>query len=156
MRNHDHSGSFDDFVHDAERRLSFALGAAYGPEIGAEATAEALAYAWEHWERLTEMDNPIGYLYRVGQSKARRFRWQRPPVCPVPASASEPWSEPGLPAALERLSRPQRVVVVLVAGFDWTQQEVADLLGISRSSVQKRLSRGMSRLRAELGVDSYD
>ena len=144
--------SFDGFARDAERRLSFALAAAYGPEVGAEATGEALAYAWEHWERLAEMDNPVGYLYRVGQSKARQFRWRRPPVCPVPARAPEHWTEPGLPAALAGLSRMQRVAVVLVEAFGWTQQEVADPAGISRSSVQKHLGRGLGRLRSELGV----
>ena len=27
---------------------------------GADATAEALAYAWENWERVKVMDNPAG------------------------------------------------------------------------------------------------
>lgn len=51
---------FDDFVREAERRLSFAYAAAYGPDLGAEATAEAIAYAWEHRDRLNEMANPFG------------------------------------------------------------------------------------------------
>ena len=146
--------SFDGFVRYAEQRLSFAFGAAYGPELGAEATAEALAYAWEHWERLRGMDNPVGYLFRVGQSKARRYRWRRPPVAPLPHDSSEPWAEPGLLAGLAALSRNQRVALVLVEGFDWTQQDVADLLGISRSSVQKHYERGLNRLRRLLEVKS--
>ena len=43
---------FEVFVRDAERRLSFAFAAAYGPELGREATADSVAYAWEHWDRL--------------------------------------------------------------------------------------------------------
>ena len=155
MRDREATAGFDAFIRAAEGRLSFALGAAYGPEIGAEATAEALAYAWEHWERLAGMDNPVGYLFRVGQSRARRYRWRRAPICPpLSASNHEPWVEPSLPVALRRLSRNQRIVVVLVAGFEWTQQEVADLLGVSRSTVQRHLSRGMDRLRAALEVES--
>ncbi len=146
--------SFDGFVRHAEQRLSFAFGAAYGPELGAEATAEALAYAWEHWDRLNGMDNPLGYLFRVGQSKVRRFRRRRPPVAPLPSEWVEPWVEPGLLSGLASLTRNQRVAVVLIAGFEWTQQEVGDLLGISRSSVQKHHERGLQRLRDVLEVTS--
>lgn len=148
------SASFDQFVGDAERRLSFAFAAAYGPEVGAEATAEALAYAWEHWERLSMMENPLGYLFRVGQSKSRKYWRRRPPVAPLPEVTSEPWVEPGLLDGLRGLSRNQRVAVVLVEGFEWTQQEVADLLEVSRSSVQKHYQRGLSRLRSVLEVRS--
>ncbi len=146
--------TFDDFVRVAEERLTFAFAASYGPELGVEATAEALAYAWEHWERVKAMANPLGYLYRVGQSKVRRHRWQRPPVAPVPHDSDEPRFEPGLLSGLEALSRNQRVAVVLVGGFQWTQREVSDLLGISRSSVQKHYERGMRRLRESLEVTS--
>ena len=145
---------FDGFVRSAEERLSFAFAAAYGPELGADATAEALAYAWEHWDRPRDMKNPIGYLFRVGQSKARRYRWRRSPIAPIPNTDSELWVEPRLLSALESLTRNQRTAVVLVDGFEWTQREVSDLLGISRSSVQKHYERGMGRLRAALEVSS--
>lgn len=146
--------TFDLFVRDTERRLSFALAAAYGPELGAEATAEALAYAWEHWERISQMTNPLGYLFRVGQSKARRYWWRRPPFAPLPPSSPDQWVEPALPEGLSRLSRNQRVAVVLIEGFEWTQREVASLLGVSRSTVQKHYERGLDRLRQILEVRS--
>jgi hypothetical protein len=31
-----------------------------------------LAYGFEHWGKVGPMANPAGYLYRVGQSEARR------------------------------------------------------------------------------------
>lgn len=145
---------FEAFVRVAERRLSFAFAAAYGPELGREATAEAVAYAWEHWERLSVMSNPVGYLYRVGQSRVRRHRRSRPVFAPEVSNAREPWIEPGLPVALASLSQRQRVAVVLIEGFGWTQVEVAALTGLSRSSVQKHLARGLAKLRAGLGVDA--
>lgn len=148
------SSSFDRFIREAERRLSFALAAAYGPEVGAEATAEALAYAWEHWERLSDMDNPLGYLFRVGQSRSRKYRRRRPQIAPLPEVEPDRLVEPALLEGLRGLSRNQRVAVVLVEGFEWTQQEVADLLEISRSSVQKHYERGLARLRAVLEVRS--
>ncbi|MFV1971265.1 MAG: RNA polymerase sigma factor [Acidimicrobiia bacterium] len=145
---------FEAFVRNAEGRLSFAFAAAYGPELGREATAEAVAYAWENWERLSSMSNPVGFLYRVGQSRVRRHRSSTPPVAPEVSSEREPWIEPGLPAALASLSERQRVAVVLVEGFGWTQIEVAELTGVSRSSVQKHLGRGLAKLRDGLGVES--
>ena len=147
---------FTELVEKAQPRLLVALTAAYGPEAGHSATAEALSYGWRHWERVSEMDNPVGYLYRVGQSQARRYLtwWNRRPCPPVEAGVGnpEPWIEPGLPKALERLSKRQRVAVVLVCGFDWTQAEVADLLGVGRTTVEKHLTRGLAALRKELKV----
>ena len=143
--------SFTDFVQAAEPRLRRALVARYGSDLGRELTAAALAYGWEHWFRLAAMENPIGYLYRVGQSKSRR--WLRPkPGFPTPADAGLPWVEPGLPAALRSLTANQRQAVVLVHGYGYTHAEVADLLGLSRSSIQNHVERGLKKLRSELEV----
>jgi RNA polymerase sigma factor (sigma-70 family) len=143
--------AFTRFVKETEPRLSYALAAAYGPEIGAEVTADALEWAWDHWEKVTVMENPVGYLYRVAQSKARWYHRPRvlfPDVPPVEA----PDLSPELPTALEGLSRHQRVAVVMIHGLDYSEREVADLLGISRWSVRTHADRGMRRLRSALGV----
>ena len=66
--------TFEEFFRENEPKLRRALAAAYGPEDGREAAAEALAYAWEHWERLQEVGNLPGYLFRVAQSRRRRRR----------------------------------------------------------------------------------
>jgi RNA polymerase sigma-70 factor (ECF subfamily) len=74
---------FEVFAGTARSRLRTVLVAHYGTEIGADATAEALAYAWQHWPRVGAMDNPVGYLYRVGQSAAQaELRRGRRPICP--------------------------------------------------------------------------
>ena len=57
---------FTAFVTEHECRLRRAFVAAYGGERGREATAESLAFAWEHWDRISRMDNAPGYLFRVG------------------------------------------------------------------------------------------
>ncbi len=69
----------------------------------------------------------------------------------VPPSAT-PWIEPGLPVALERLPEKQRVSVVLVHCYQFTHAEAAELLGISRSSVQNHVERGLKTLRRAMGV----
>ncbi len=145
---------FADFFGDAEPRLRRALVAAYGPERGREAAAEALAYAWQHWDKVKFMTNAVGYLYRVGQSKSRPRR--RAPVFPTTTGSSEPWFEPGLPDALNELSERERAAVVLIEGFGWSFREVADTIGITRSSVQVYFERGLVKLRASLGAGASE
>lgn len=142
--------AFTDFVKQNEPQLRIALLAAYGAERGREAAAEALAYAWEHWERIRDMEKPVGYLYRVGQSRSRQRL--RPAAQPMPALNPDPWVEPKLPAALRRLSRKQRMAVVLVHGYGWTQHEAADVMGTSDATVRTHLNRGLEKLRSVLGV----
>jgi len=143
--------AFTRFVQETEPKLSHAFYAAYGPDTGADVTSEALEYAWGHWDRLRSMENPAGYLFRVGQSRARWYHRPRI-VFPQPPAPADRSFEPGLPAALGSLSKNQRVAVVLVYAMEWTESEVADLMGISRSSVRRHLERGLSRLQTRLGV----
>lgn len=69
--------SFELFFKDAEPRLHDALPACFGSELGREATADALAYGWEHWDRVASMENPIGYLFVVGRDRGRKARGRR-------------------------------------------------------------------------------
>jgi RNA polymerase sigma factor (sigma-70 family) len=149
------SAEFETFVRGVEPRLRRALVAAYGFEDGRDATAEALAYAWEHWARVRDMPNAAGYLFRIAQSSAARGRrWhRRPPSLLNHLSGSEHEFEPGLPKALASLSERQRIAVVLVHGFGYTMREVADLTGVKITPVQNHLERGLRRLRDRLGVE---
>jgi DNA-directed RNA polymerase specialized sigma24 family protein len=145
--------TFEAFFAEAEPRLRRALVARFGVERGREATAEALAWAYEHWSEVQEMDNPIGYLYRVGQSRTRPRRTIAPmrvvsagqvdaaPIAPV---------DPELWAAMWSLSAAQRQAVVLVHAYGWTLREVAELTETSVSTVGTHLRRGLVRLRATL------
>ena len=144
---------FSEFVACHERGLRQVLTAWLGSEIGREATAEALAYGWEHWGRVGTMVNPAGYLYRVGLHWGRRSAGRRDAGFPEPTHSSAEWFEPGLPDALASLSDQQRVAVYLIHGFDWSLSEVADLLGISKGTVQTHMERGMNRLRRQLKVE---
>jgi len=108
--------AFTAFVVKHECQLRRAFVAAYGGQRGREATAESLAFAWEHWERVSRMDNAPGYLFRVGQSRTRR---RRTVLTFVPQGDDDPTIEPGLAPALKSLSTRQRTAVVLVHGFGW-------------------------------------
>lgn len=144
---------FAGFVAATERALRQSLTAALGPDLAHDATAEAFAYGWENWGRVGGMENPAGYLYRVGLNWGRKRARRRPLVFPATPTESSVWIEPGLPDALARLSEKQRVVVYLVHGHDWSLSEVADLLEVSKGTVQKHMERGMSRLRRQLKAE---
>ncbi len=147
--------TFTEFVKAVEPRLAYALGSAYGAETGKEATADALAYAWENWEKVGVMDNPAGYLFRVGQSRARRY-FPRPVHFPTVPPEELPHVEPGLPKALASLSRKQRVAVVLIHGQGYTERETAELMGLARGTVRQHADRGLAKLRVVLEVKLDD
>lgn len=142
---------FTGFFREVEPRLRRGLVATHGLERGGEAAAAAMLYAWEHWDRVEAMENPAGFLYRVGCHSVPRVRRPRS-LLPEVDESRWPWVEPGLPAALDRLSSTQRTVVMLLHCFDWSVGEVAGLLGVARGSVQKHDERALSKLRRALGV----
>lgn len=145
--------SFEMFVTDSGARLQQALMALLGPEVGQDAASDALSYGWQHWKRVSVMDNPAGYLFVVGRSRGRRML-RRPVFPPVRAPADDaPWVEPGLPEALSALSERQRVATVLVHGGGWTYAEVAELLQVDRGTAKKHADRGLEKLRVGMEVN---
>jgi len=145
------STGFEEFVASAEPSLRRALVASFGPTVGWDATVDALSWAWEHWDRLSRMNNPIGYLYRVGQTASRRYRSGRSVELVGADHVVEPTGvAPELLPALARLSVQQRSTIVLIHGYAMTQRDVAAILDISVSTVREHLRRAMVALRREL------
>jgi RNA polymerase sigma-70 factor (ECF subfamily) len=142
---------FDEFVADVRPRLVRAFVPVVGVGDAADATAEALAGAYEHWATLRTMANPAGYLYRVGRS---RVRWRRVPSMPPPADAGVPEVEPELVPALRALPETQRTAVWLVHACQWRYAEVAEAMGTSTSMVGNHVTRGLDALRRRLGVEA--
>jgi len=146
----DAADDFDQFVASVEGRLRRAFVGAVGVDEAHDATAEALAWAWEHWAEVAAMENPAGYLYRVGRSHVRR----RPPRRVrylVQEAHRLPDVEPALPDALRALPERQRTVVWLVYACEWTYGEVSQALAISASAVGTHASRGLAALRTTIG-----
>ena len=145
---------FRALIEDHGARLRRALVAANGVQIGNDVCADALAWAWEHRTRVLAMEHPVAYLFRVGQSSARRHRrWNREIHFPSEAKENDTTRDsPLLDEALGRLNQRQRVVVMLVHAHGHSYGEVADALGVSVATVRNQLHRGMRRLRAEMGA----
>ena len=153
------AAAFDALLRDVEPRLRRALVAAHGPTLGREAAADAMAWAWEHLERLGGVANPAGYLWRVAQSSLRRqrrhARFEVPASTPdASASVNEPASgawDRELIDALADLTTNQRVSVVLVDAYAYPLAEAAAVLDCSVSTLRNHLARARRSLRARLG-----
>lgn len=153
--------AFRRFLSEVGERLERALIAAYGAEIGAEAFAEAISVGWERWAEVSAMDNPTGYLYRVGQSRARpHLRWlhrRRPFPDSFRDVATVDSGADGLLldalAALGQLRREQRVAVLMVRAWGFTYGETAEVLGVSEAAAANHVRRGMALLRSKLEVE---
>lgn len=143
--------SFEVFLADFEAGLRHALIGLFGPDDGRDAAAQALLYGWEHWARVGDMDNPAGYLFRVGQNWGRRNRRRRVVLPPV-AEHREPWVEPALPEALGGLSDKQRVAVILRHGSDWDYERISRFMGTTEAAARQNVQRGLTQLRVALEV----
>ena len=143
---------FEALVERVEPDLRRALAGHVREDAVEDAVAEALAYAWENRQRVLGMENPAGYLFRVAQSKSRR---NREGLLVWSGEREMPDVEPGLPNALAALSPTQASAVWLVHGCGWTYAVAAEALGVSVSAVGTHLSRGLDRLRRELGVTAH-
>jgi RNA polymerase sigma factor (sigma-70 family) len=140
---------FTRFVEQFEARLRHALIGTCGIDRAHDAAAEGFAYAWQHWARVRTMSNREGYVYRVARSRARRRRVR---IVFPDVGQEMPDVEPQLGTLLARLPERQRVAVLLIHGWDWPYQDVAALLGVSVSTVRNHVTRGVERIRNELGV----
>jgi RNA polymerase sigma factor (sigma-70 family) len=141
---------------EALQHLRGVLIARHGLEVGIDIHAEVVSYAWENRERVAALVNPGGYLYRVSQSRARRYRrWRRvsdlPDEHPHEATSFDTNGELG--EALARLKPDERTVAVVVHAYGYTYSEAAELLGMTTSAVRNRLHRGMAKLRRALEGD---
>jgi RNA polymerase sigma factor (sigma-70 family) len=135
-------------------QLRAVLIARHGVDVGVDVHAEVASFAWERRDMVCGLENPAGYLFRVSQSKARRYRrWGRAITLPTERQVGRTEGDPRLDEAMEQLSKDERTVCVLVHGYGYRYEEAAELLGWSTASVRNRLSRAMAKLRQLLNEE---
>lgn len=141
---------FDGFVRSSESALRRAVACHVPVARVDDAVAEALAYAYEHWDRLREMEFPVAYLVRVSRSRTRERRQGFLPQ--APSTVDDTVVEPALTSGMHALPDRQRTALWLVHGCGWSYAEAASALGISKSAVGSHVERGLRTLRRQLGV----
>ena len=149
--------SFDAWYRREHPRLVASLLLVTG-DLGraSDAVDEACARALERWSRVGAMASPTGWAFRVAHNVSRRtFRRaalerrllaRAPRPGDVPAPAGEVWR------IVSGLPRRQREVVVLRYVADLREGDIAEALGISRSTVSSTLRDAHARLGRLLDV----
>jgi DNA-directed RNA polymerase specialized sigma24 family protein len=143
--------SFDSWYAREHPRLVATLLLSTGDiELAAEGADEACTRALEKWDQVSIMESPTGWAFRVALNHARRTArrrsfehrifLRRAKEVPVPAPAGEVWQ------VVSALPPRQREVVVLRHIADLREAEIAEMLGISRSTVSSTLSDAHDRL----------
>jgi RNA polymerase sigma-70 factor (ECF subfamily) len=152
------SAAFDTFVGSTGETVRRALVGFYGVEIGSEAAADAMTVAWERWSEVSSMENPAGFLFRVGQSKARpHLRWRnRRAAFPL---ADTHMARPAadvvdLLAALGHLRPEQRAAVLMVKSYGFSYREAGDVLGVSEAAITNHVHRALELLRLTMKEDA--
>lgn len=122
-----------------------------------ELAQEAMARAYERWERVGAMASPAGYLYRIGVNLNRqRMRHLAVRARRLLAATRDAPSEqvPGvrreIAEAIASLSRGQREAFMLVEWLGLNAEEAGGVLGIAPASVRSRVHRAKAVLRSRL------
>ncbi|MFE3452455.1 SigE family RNA polymerase sigma factor [Nonomuraea sp. NPDC059194] len=138
--------------------------------VGDQATAEDVvqeAFARTHAgrDRLRDPDRALTYVRSAVLNGCRSVLRRRatvfrravpyePPVWSAESAALVGEDRKEVLAALRALPRRQREALTLRYYFDLSDQEVADAMGISASTVRSTIARGLAALARALGEDA--
>lgn len=152
--------SFDDFVarrHTALLRFAHVL--AGDPHTAADLVQDALVRAGMSWHRILRQEDPEAYLRRtivnLNLNRWRRTRRERL-MDSVPDAGRDdpPTRDDAVWAALGRLPRAQRTVLVLRFYEDMSQAQIAAVMGCSVGTVKSNTARAMDQLKTFLDTDA--
>jgi RNA polymerase sigma factor (sigma-70 family) len=124
-----------------------------------DATAEAFARAFVHWEAVVVHPNPRAWVLRVAWNyhtsswRAWEARRAADPPAPRPSTLGL-GVDPDVVKAIRALPQGQRQVLVLAAFAELTPAEIAEVLGKADGTVRGQLSRARAALRRALGDGS--
>jgi RNA polymerase sigma factor (sigma-70 family) len=124
-----------------------------------ELAQEAMARAYERWDRICGMRSARGYVYltavNLNRKRLRRLAVQARKLLaaapPEPDLTETVGLRRDLMEALAALPRGHREVLVLVGWLGMDAEKAGKVLGITASSVRSRLARARSTVREILG-----
>jgi RNA polymerase sigma-70 factor (ECF subfamily) len=122
-----------------------------------EVMQDAFLRLWERWDRVSRVDDPVGYLYRTAMNVFRSRRRRVLVALRRTVRPSEP--DDGLAAvedrevvvrALAPLTPAQRAAIVLTDVLGFTSEEAARAMRVRPVTVRVLASRGRAALRKEM------
>ena len=147
--------SFEAFFSEEHRGLYGALVLVTRSSHEAEEVMQdAFLRLWERWDRVSGLDDPVGYLYRTAMNLFRSRRRRvlvalRRVGRPVPADDGLAAVEDreAVVRALAPLTPGQRAAIVLIDVLGFTSEEAAAALRVRPATVRVLAARGRARLR---------
>jgi RNA polymerase sigma-70 factor (ECF subfamily) len=124
-----------------------------------EITQEAFLAMWERWDRVSGLEDPVGYLYRTAMNVFRK-RLRRAAVALRRAVGRSEQQDVFAAAdarhvvtqALAGLSRRQRAALVLTELLGYSSEEAGRALGIKPVTVRVLASQGRAAMRQRVGA----
>ena len=146
------------FASHYERLLKTMYILTRNPETAKDLAQEAMVRVFEHWEKMSSVEDPVAYLFRVAVNLNRRMLRRRilgsryaKRLAGMPSVESDPHSATEIILAIGHLSRVQREALALVEWIGYSTEEAGRILGVKASSVRARIHRARAALREELG-----
>lgn len=131
-------------------------------DLAQDVAQETFLRAWKKGRLVRETER--AWLTRVAVNICRdemRSRWFRhvdrrvtPEALPIPVEAGQ--VETDVLDVVQRLPAREREVIVMHYWNDLSPEEIAQVLGVSRATVFRRLQRGRNRLKIELEGGSQE
>jgi len=147
--------AFEAFFHEEHGRFLRALYLVTGnPHEAEELAQDSFIVVWERWDRVSQMENPTGYLYRAALNKYRS-RLRRPGRAVRKTLGMSEGSDlfaasderDAIARALSRLTPRQREAVVLVELLGYPAEEAGLILGIEPVTVRVHASNARAALK---------
>jgi RNA polymerase sigma-70 factor (ECF subfamily) len=141
-------------------RLVTLLAASTGDApLARDVADEALARAYERWERVAVMDSPAGWTYRVALNIVRRRARRRAlehrilrriRTETIPGPTGELW------LLVADLPPRQRTAVLLRHVGHLTEAEIAEVMAVARGTVSSTLRAAYRRLGTEIAEEAEE
>jgi RNA polymerase sigma factor (sigma-70 family) len=149
---------FSEWYREHHRRVVAALTVVCGDAaLGRDLADEAFVRALERWGHVRQMDNPVGWVHRVGvnlaRSRARRSAVEQRvlPRLVHAAPVAPPELQPEVWDAVRALPPRARAAVALRYVADLPERDVAAALGVRRGTVARILHDARRALADRLG-----
>jgi RNA polymerase sigma-70 factor (ECF subfamily) len=147
--------SFEELFLDVHDRLFRALYFITGSSADAEELMQdAFLKLWERWDRIDDIDDPTGYLFRVAlngfRMRVRRARVAARSLVPS-VGLRDPFDDIDLREDVRRMLRRipprQRTAIVLTEILGYGSDQAASIMGIRPVTVRVLASQGRAALR---------